>query len=190
MIDLRAQGRSEGERITMGYKEVREVRGGLTWLKERGFSPDEMFLHSFSLGGATVLRAAPGTGVGAIVEESAYADLPLILRQRLPEVSGLPAFFTPGIFLMGKLFLGIDPWAVRPEESAGRLCKEGIPLFIIHSTTDEVVPFGHAERIKKACPKAVFWKLEEYEHVGAYAHPEYRERLLRFLRTSDAKRSA
>jgi uncharacterized protein len=78
---------------------------------------------------------------------------------------------------------------VRPEGSAGRLCKEGIPLFIIHSTTDEVVPFGHAERIKKACPKAVFWKLEEYEHVGAYAHPEYRERLLRFLWTSEAKRS-
>jgi fermentation-respiration switch protein FrsA (DUF1100 family) len=189
MIDLRAHGRSEGGRVTMGYKEVRDVRGALTWLKERGFSAKEIVLHGFSLGGATVLRAAPGTGVGAVVEESAYADLPLILRQRLPEVSGLPAFFTPGILLMGKLFLGIDPWAVRPERDASRLCEEGVPLLIIHSTGDEVVPFEHAERIKQACPEAVLWRLEGYEHVGAYAHPEYPKRLLRFLKTSVARGS-
>jgi fermentation-respiration switch protein FrsA (DUF1100 family) len=183
MIDLRAQGRSEGERVTMGYKEVRDVRGALLWLNERGFAPGEVVLHGFSLGGATVLRAAPESGVAAVVEESAYSDLPLILWQQLPEESGLPSFFTPGIFLMGKLFLGIDPWAVRPEEDARRLCQEGIPLLIIHSKDDEVVPFEHAERIRKACPEAAFWSIEGYRHVGAYAHPRYPESLLTFLRT-------
>jgi fermentation-respiration switch protein FrsA (DUF1100 family) len=182
MIDLRAQGGSEGERVTMGYKEVRDVRGALLWLNERGFAPGEVVLHGFSLGGATVLRAAPESGVAAVVEESAYSDLPLILWQQLPEESGLPSFFTPGIFLMGKLFLGIDPWAVRPED-ARRLCQEGIPLLIIHSKDDEVVPFEHAERIRKACPEAAFWSIEGYRHVGAYAHPRYPESLLTFLRT-------
>jgi uncharacterized protein len=189
MIDLRAQGSSEGERVTMGYKEVRDVRGALLWLNERGFAPGEVVLHGFSLGGATVLRAAPKSGVAAVVEESAYSDLPLILRQQLPAVSGLPSFFTPGIFLMGKLFLGTDPWAVRPEEDAGRLCEEEMPLLIIHSKDDEVVPFEHAERIKKACPEAAFWKIEGYRHVGAYAHPRYRERLLNFLRKLEASES-
>jgi hypothetical protein len=46
-----------------------------------------------------------------------------------------------------------------------------------------------AERIEKACPEATFWKIEGYEHVGAYAHPHYRERLLNFLRTSEAQGS-
>jgi uncharacterized protein len=183
MIDLRAQGRSEGERVTMGYEEVRDVQGALSWLNERGFSRDEVVLHGFSMGGATALRAAPQSGVAAVVEESAYADLPLILRQQLPKVSGLPSFFTPGIFLMGKLFFGIDPGAVRPEEDARRLCEEGVPLLIIHSTDDETTPFEHARRIKAACPKATLWRIEGYEHVGAYAHPEYRQRLLNFLRT-------
>jgi uncharacterized protein len=182
MIDLRAQGRSEGERVTMGYEEVRDVRGALAWLKEQGFSPGEVVLHGFSMGGATVLRAAPESGVAAVVEESAYADLPLILRQRLPTASGLPPFFTPSIFLMGKLFLGIDPWAVRPEADARRLCKEEVPLLIVHSTDDEATPFEHARRIRAACPAAAFWRIEGYEHVGAYAHPEYRQRLLGFLR--------
>ena len=189
MIDLRAQGRSEGERVTMGYKEIRDVQGALSWINERGFAPGVVVLHGFSLGGATVLRAAPGSGVAAIVEESAYADLPLILRQQLPKVSGLLSFFTPGIFLMGKLFLGIDPWAVRPEEDARRLCGEGIKLLIIHSKYDEAVPFEHAERIRKACPEAAFWKIEGYRHVGAYAHPRYRERILNFLRTLEAQES-
>ena len=85
MIDLRAQGRSDGERVTMGYEEVQDMRGALSWLEERGFSPAEVLLHGFSLGGATVLRAAPTAGVAAVVEESAYADLPLILRQQLPQ---------------------------------------------------------------------------------------------------------
>ncbi len=183
MIDLRAQGRSEGERVTMGYKEVRDVRGALSWLHERGFAPGRVVLHGFSMGGATILRAAPESDVAAVVEESAYADLPLILRQQLPKVSGLPAFFTPGIFLMGKFFLGIDPWAVRPEEDSRRLCEEETPLLIIHSTDDETTPFEHARRIKAACPEATFWRIEGYEHVGAYAHPEYRQRLLGFLRT-------
>jgi uncharacterized protein len=189
MIDLRAQGGSEGERVTMGYKEVRDVRGALSWLNEQGFAPGEVVLHGFSLGGATVLRAAPQSGVAAVVEESAYSDLPMILRQQLPEVSGLPSLFTPGIFLMGKLFLGIDPWAVRPEEDARRLCEEGVRLLIIHSKDDEAVPFEHAERIKRACPEAAFWKIEDYRHVGAYAHPRYRERLLNFLRTLEANES-
>jgi uncharacterized protein len=182
MIDLRAQGGSEGERVSMGYKEVRDARGAISWLTERGFAPGEVVLHGFSLGGATVLRAAPESGVAAVVEESAYSDLPLILRQQLPKVSGLPSLFTPGVFLMGKLFLGIDPWAVRPEEDAQILCEKRIPLLIIHSTDDETVPFEHARRIKAACPEATLWRIEGYEHVGAYAHPEYRQRILGFLR--------
>ena len=92
MIDLRAQGSSEGERVTMGYKEVRDVRGTLLWLNERGFAPGEVVVHGFSLGGATVLRAS---GIASVVEESAYSDLPLMLRQQLPTLSGLPSFFTP-----------------------------------------------------------------------------------------------
>jgi uncharacterized protein len=162
MIDLRAQGGSEGERVTMGYKEVRDVRGALLWLNKRGFAPGEVVLHGFSLGGATVLQVAPQSGVAAVVEESAYSDLPLILRQQLPKASGLPSFFTPGIFVMGKLLLGIDPWAVRPEEDARRLCEKRIPLLIIHSTDDETMPFEHARRIKAACPEATLWKIDGY----------------------------
>jgi pimeloyl-ACP methyl ester carboxylesterase len=133
------------------------------------------------MGGAAVVQVAPGTGVAAVVEEAAYADLPPLLRERIPEVSGLPAFFNPGIFLVGKLFLDIDPWAVRPVEEAGRLSREGIPFMIIHSRDDEVIPFVHAEAFAAAYPGATLWELKGYGHVAAHTHPEYRRKLLAFL---------
>jgi pimeloyl-ACP methyl ester carboxylesterase len=181
MLDLRAHGESEGDRITVGYREPRDVRGALSWLQDRGFDPQDVVLHGWSLGGAAVVQAAPGTGVAAVVEEAAYADLVPLLRERLPEVSGLPAFFTPGILLMGRLFLGIDPGAVQPVEGAAQLYREGVPFMIIHSRDDEMIPFEHAEALAAAHPEATFWELKGYGHVAAYEHPGYRERLLAFL---------
>jgi uncharacterized protein len=181
MLDLRAHGGSGGERVTLGYREVRDVRGALAWLQERGYDPERVVLHGWSMGGAAVIQAAPEAGVAAVVEESAYADLPPLLRERLPEVSGLPGFFTPGIFFAGRRFLGIDPWAVRPVEEAKRLSRAGVPFMIIHSRDDEVVPFEHAETLAKAYPRAAFWQVEGYGHVAAHEHPGYRERLTAFL---------
>jgi dipeptidyl aminopeptidase/acylaminoacyl peptidase len=181
MLDTRAHGGSEGERVTLGYQEVRDVRAALSWLEGGGFDPSSVVLHGWSMGGAAVVRATPGSGVAAVVEEATYADLPPVLREELPEASGLPAFFNPGIFLMGRLLLGLDPWEVRPVEEVKQLSREGVPFMIIHSRDDEVVPFEHAESFVAAHPDAVFWELNGYDHVAAYTHPDYRERLVSFL---------
>lgn len=181
LLDLRGSGGSGGERRTMGYTETSDVRGGLAWLEGEGFGSERVVLHGWSMGGATVVRSAPGAGVSAVVEEAGYADLPLILRKVLPEVSGLPRLFNPGVLLAARLFLGLRAYSVRPGEDAARLRKEGVPLFVIHSADDEVVPYLHAELFAEVYPEAGPWRLEGYEHVAAYTHPEYEERLLSFL---------
>ena len=181
MIDLRGHGESGGDRRTLGYAEVRDVRGALAWLQEEDFGPGSVVLHGWSMGGATVVRSAPETGVAAVVEEAGYADLPLLLRNQLPESSGLPRIFNSGTFLAAKLFLDFDPWAVRPREEASRLRGEGVPLFVVHSTADETVPYEHARLFARANPDAETWTLEGYEHVSAYEHPRYGEKLRAFL---------
>lgn len=87
MLDLRAHGESDGDRRTLGYKETRDVRGALGWLKERGFTPGDVVLHGWSMGATTVVRSAPGTGVDAVVEEAGYADLPSSLTTRSPKAA-------------------------------------------------------------------------------------------------------
>jgi pimeloyl-ACP methyl ester carboxylesterase len=184
MLDLRGHGESEGKRRTLAYQEVRDVRGALGWLQERGFAGEDVVLHGWSMGAATVVRSAPGTGVAAVVEEAGFADLPLLLRDELPETSGLPRLFNGGTFLMGKLFLDFDPWAVRPREEAARLREEGVPLFVIHSRDDETVPIEHAALFREAYPEAAYWELAGVEHVQAYREPDYEGRLRGFLNTA------
>lgn len=57
-----------------------------------------------------------------------------------------------------------------------------MPLFVIHSTTDEVDPYLHADLFTEAYPEAELWRLEDYGHAGAYTHPEYEEHLSNFLK--------
>lgn len=181
-IDTRAQGESGGGRRTLGYRETRDVLGALAWLKGRGYRPEDTVLHGWSMGGTTVMRAAPGAGVAAVVEEAGYADLPRLLEGAIPRIAGLPRLLVPGILLAGRLWPDFDPWAVRPEREASDLWTEDVPLFVIHSTDDDVIPIEHAKMLAAAHPEAWVWILEGYGHVEALAHPEYEERLRSFLR--------
>ncbi len=183
MLSLRSQCASEGRFLSAGYREVRDLHGALGWLKERGIEAKNVLLHGWSSGGATVLRAAPGTGVGAVVEEGAYADLPLLLGNKLPWHEGPSNTLNWLAFLVAKaLGAEFDPWALRPKEDAARLYEEGVPLLIIQSVSATEVPFEHAELIKEAHPGAELWALEGHAHVSAYEHPEYKQKLQRFLR--------
>jgi pimeloyl-ACP methyl ester carboxylesterase len=181
LLDLRAQGESDGKRRTLGYREARDVRGALAWLRRRGYALDQVVLHGWSMGGATVLRAAPGTGVAAVVEEAAYSDLPLLLRGKIPEFVPLGGMLEPAILLVGKLFPDFDYQEVVPKREAAMLSAEGVPLFIIHSIADEVVPYEQAKTLAASYPEASTWTLEGYRHVEAYKHPEYAQRLRAFL---------
>jgi len=122
--------------------------------------------------------------VAAVVEEAGYADLPRLLEASIPEVVRFGNLLKPAILLAGKLFPDFDPWAVRPEREAAQLFREGVPLFVIHSTGDELVPYEHASMFAAAHPGARVWKLEGYGHVGAFEHPEYERRLTDFLQAA------
>jgi uncharacterized protein len=184
MLDLRAQGESGGMRRTLGYREVRDVQGALAWILQQGYEADNVVLHGWSMGGATALRAAPGTGVAAVVEEAGYGDLPLLLRGKLPEFVRHGGLLEPAILLAGRLFPDFDYQEVVPKREAAKLSGEGIPLFIIHSTDDGVVPYEQAKLLAAAYPEASVWTLEGYGHVEAYEHPKYAWRLRRFLDAS------
>jgi len=184
ILDLRAQGESDGRRRTLGYREVRDVRGALAWLRRQGYALDQVVLHGWSMGGATALRAAPGTGVAAVVEEAGFGDLPLLLRGMLPEFVRFARLLEPAILLVGKLFPDFDYQEVVPNREAAMLSAEGVPLFIIHSTDDEVVPYEQAKSLAAAYPGVRMWTLEGYFHVEAYKHPEYAQRLRAFLDAS------
>ncbi|HEX6710435.1 MAG TPA: alpha/beta hydrolase [Rubrobacter sp.] len=187
LLDLRAQGESEGARRTLGYREVRDVHGALAWLRRQGYEAENVVLHGWSMGGTTALRAAAGTGVAAVVEEAGYADLPLLLKEKIPEFVRFGGLLRPALLLAGRVFPDFEPWEVVPKKEAAKLSDEGVPLLIIHSTVDDVVPYEQARTLAEAYPEARFWKLEGYGHIEAYEHPEYAQRLREFLQASRSR---
>ncbi len=170
MFDLRGHGESEGRRFSLGQYEVRDVQGAVDFLRKRGFAPGKIGLLGWSMGGATVLLAAPDLPeVPALMVDSAYADLGEILDREVPKKSGLPGWFTPGIIGMAQIMYGIDVYKIQPARSLERLNDRAI--FIIHGEKDQLVPVSNAylmyEKIKQF-PQNKLWIVPAAGHTDAY----------------------
>jgi uncharacterized protein len=185
LFDLRGSGRSGGDRFTLGTKEVRDVRGAIDFLEQRGLAASGVHLLGFSMGASTSLVAAAGDQrVRAVVEDSGYASLGDVLALNVPRETGLPEFFTPGVVFAGRLLLDVDPYKFRPVDKVPALRSQGTRLLVIHSDTDPIVPPYHGRQIAAAYgPGVETWWVSGANHTGIYKqHPEdYLARLTSFL---------
>ncbi len=177
LFDFRYLGQSEGKYSTVGAKEVEDLRAAIQFLKTRGV--EEVGVWGFSLGGAVALMTAPNAPeIKAIISESSYASLDLMVR----ELYRIPLLKYPSAYLTGfwaKIFLGIDLKKASPAESAKNL---NIPILVVHSKNDEVIPFKNALLIQEALknnPRAEFWFEENLAHgqLGS----EYQKRIEEFF---------
>jgi len=177
LFDFRYLGKSEGSYSTAGAKEVRDLLAAIQFLKRRGV--EEVGVWGFSMGGAVALMAVPeAPEIKAVVSESSYASL----AQMPLQLFRIPVLDYPLAFLVGvwaKLFLGIDLREVSPAEAV-RGTK--VPILLIHSSADAVIPFAHAELLKEALadnPRAEFWFRDGFAHgqLGS----DYQTRLRNFF---------
>ncbi|MGB7949850.1 MAG: alpha/beta hydrolase, partial [Candidatus Binatia bacterium] len=94
----------------------------------------------------------------------------------------IPALNYPIAYLVGfwaKIFLGIDLRDVSPAE---RIRDSKLPILLIHSSGDAVIPFAHARVLQRALannPRAEFWFHQEFAH-GQLAS-DYRDRVTSFF---------
>jgi len=176
-FDFRYLGQSEGSYSTAGAKEITDLTAAIQYLKMRGI--DEVGVWGFSMGGAVALMTAPQTPeIKTIVSESSYARIDLMANElyRIPllkyPLAKLTLFWT-------KLFLGINVREATPYESVKNL---NIPILLIHSIDDKVIPFRHAQLLQEALknnPEAEFWFEENLGH-GQFGK-EYQKRIEDFF---------
>ena len=177
LFDFRYLGKSEGSYSTAGAKEVEDLLAAIQFLKSRGVN--EVGVWGFSMGGAVALMAIEkAPEIRAVVSESSYASLAAMAFELLR----LPLLNYPIAYLVGfwaKVFLGID---VRNASPADRIRNTTIPILLIHSSADAVIPFSHARRLQQALaknPNAEFWFNEQFAH-GQFAS-DYRTRIKEFF---------
>ena len=155
-FDFRYFGESQGFYTTVGGHEVKDLLAAVRFLKDRGF--ERIGVWGFSMGGAVALMASSETEeIGAIVSESSFAELFLMARETYRFLFFLKYPLAELTGLWAKLFLGINLHDVSPVK---KIQNSHLPILIIHSRTDQVIPFSNAVRIKKALAnntQAEFW---------------------------------
>ncbi len=183
MFDLRGHGQSSDARYTFGLREQRDVLGAVDFLREQGFQAGRIGVLGSSMGGAaSILATASEPAIGALVTDSAFADLDYLLQREFPRRSGLPAWLLPGVYMMSQFVTGEDVSAARPEQAIGLIAPR--PLLIIHGDADELVPVDHSARLAAAAPQAEIWVVPGATHVESWVllQDTYVDRVAAFFR--------
>jgi uncharacterized protein len=184
-FDFRGHGESGGDIGSLGALETRDISGALAYLRGRGIS--EVGAYALSMGAATELLAAPDhPEMRAIVADSSFADLFTLLDKERAR-NGIPSFFSPGILLVSKALLGIDPLENQPKRALTQLGDR--PVLLIHSSVDDLIPVDDAYELQKAGagnPNLELWVAQGSGHVTAFADnkDEYLRRLIAFFDTN------
>lgn len=184
MFDFRAHGRSEGEHVSMGFHERKDVLAAIRFLEGRGIC--EVGLLGFSMGGAVAIITAPlSPAVKAVVADSAFATLDTTVTGGL-RLKGIPE---PIPRWVGRLAVKIADLmlACRLEDAypirwVSQVAPRG--LFIIHGEEDIYVPARDARRLyERAGEPKEFWLVPGAGHreIDRTAPEEYLARILAFF---------
>lgn len=176
-FDFRYFGDSEGAATSIGVKEPDDLAAAIQYLHTRGVN--EVGVWGLSMGGAVALMSASKLKeIKAVVAESSYARLDMmgdsyasysVIR------SGLRAIFRWYCYI----FYGVDLNKESPMSLAKRIT---IPVLLIHSIDDQLIPFSQAQLINNSLknnPNAQFVITHHYVH--SQFDPELRGKIVTFF---------
>ena len=183
VFDLRAHGRSGGDHSGLGWLERRDVRGAVNLLLGRGFKPGRIGIHGTSYGAATaLLSTAAIPEVGAVVTDSAFADMREVMDAEIERGTGVPSwlakhFLRPGIAFVARLFYSLDFDAIAPEHAVPSIAPR--PILFIHGSDDPIIPIEHARRLRAVSKNAAdeLWVLSGLGHTEGVRMGECQEQV-------------
>lgn len=181
LVDMQAHGQSEGERITFGHREARDVEAATVRLMQ--LAPGERIgVLGTSLGAAATTLSSTKMRYAAVVLESMYPTIEEAVADRLRLHLG-PA----GPWLAPVLLVQLGPWLgvrredLRPIDRVGEFTS---PVLVVHGAEDRHTTLAAARRVYDAirAPNAMY-VVEGAAHVDlhVYARAEYERRIGAFM---------
>jgi fermentation-respiration switch protein FrsA (DUF1100 family) len=163
IIDYRGYGQSEGKPTEEGtYLDAEAAWRYLT--NERQVSPSEIIFFGRSLGGAVAAWLAITHPPRALILESTFTSVPDVAAQAYP-------------------FLPVRPLSRIHYNTLKRLPEINVPLLIVHSPNDDVIPYSHGQKLYAAAnePKE-FLQLRGGHNEGfIISTTEYEAKLAAFI---------
>ncbi len=189
MFDLRGRGDSPSAMSSSGYFERLDLQGASDYLVSKGADRSRIGVLGFALGGAVALMAGSNpNNFGAVVSDSSFADLSLVLRNEMTGIKRPLTLWFPGMEFMAKSIYGIDIKDVSPARS---IARSDTPVLVIHGEDDAVIPVEHARLLGRAIGASfdeieggeeTVWIVPGAGHTGSFrTQPKlYIEKLVKF----------
>lgn len=151
LVDLRASGASEGNKITFGIYESRDCHSWISFVRQRFGEQRKIILCGISMGAATVLMAAgqplPPSVIG-VLADCGYTSPREIIRHVIRKMKLPPKLCYPFVRLGARIFAGFDLEADSPLKAVAR-CQ--VPVIFYHGESDDFVPCEMSRRNFEAC---------------------------------------
>jgi uncharacterized protein len=190
LLEMRAHGESEGERIGLGFEEVLDVEAAVDHLRaDPAYADVPIVLFGLSLGGATAINATGAIPeVAGVVSLSAFSSWSDVFVASMGAPPLLAWLQRPFVDLYTGIAYGFDRRHMTPKRQIQELGER--PALLIHARDDTQVPFDSFERIVAQGPPHVeTWVREGGEHfivaAGAFTTPQddaaYAARVMGFL---------
>lgn len=184
--DLRAHGKSDGKTIGMGCFDKYDV---VLWIKkciELFGEKVKIVLFGISMGGATVCLASAENlpkNVKCVISDCSYDNAYNQFEYLIKEKLHLPRLTT--IEIANTFIKLIGKYDLKDCDPLGAVKKTTLPIFFIHGTQDEFVPFHMAKNLYDACDKkkCQLYLVEKAGHAQNYTIDpnEYEKRVIYFI---------
>ncbi|WP_456272267.1 alpha/beta hydrolase [Bacillus sp. AK031] len=183
--DARGHGDSEGEYIGYGWDDRKDYQKWVNLLINE-YGEEDIYLHGFSMGAATVLMTSGENlppEVKGIIADSGYTSVEEELAHQLKYLYHLPPF--PLMEITSAVTKARAGYTFAEASAVEQVKKNKLPLFIIHGDQDELVPAEMADELYEAASgEKQLWIVPGAGHTEAYtvAEEEYQKRLKAFLK--------
>jgi fermentation-respiration switch protein FrsA (DUF1100 family) len=184
LIDFQSAGESDGNAITLGYREADDAARALKWTRQR-LPHERIAVAGTSMGGAAILLARPPLRAEALVIEQVYPTIDEALRDRIDLHLGHAfSFLVPVLLHTMSWHLGFGPEALRPIDHVDGLT--GPTLFMAGEKDVHVTLAQSLALYARAGGRKELWIVAGARHVDLYAYdaPAWQEHVGRFLRRS------
>lgn len=180
LIDYRGYGRSTGAPDIEGA--LHDAETGLRWLTDKPEIEDQpLFLLGQSLGGALgVVLASEWTEreeqppLDGVILDGTFSGFRSIAREKL------------GDFWLTWPFQVPLSWTITDEYEAYEYIGNvsPIPVMVIQSERDGIIPFHHGRRLYEAAREPKKFLRTDTPHAATFAIPAYKEAMLEFMARS------
>ena len=181
LIDLRSFGKSDGNKITFGVNEWKEVETAYDYMKSLSENKDKKIgFFGISMGGVISIITSAITGKGDfIIASTPYANFESLFDFQIRKRK-LPSFiFLPFLRVAGLLEFGFNYEHYAAINMVG---KVNVPIFITSAKHDQIVNFNDARDIyDKANNPKEYWQTNT-SHRAFQDNPKvFQKKILSFL---------